>query len=215
MSDAPVAFWIDTDYDREYSSDDISRYGAYLRDAAFEPWTDNDRTVEWAEFAWLRATGPVMSPGYVGCHSRVRGARLRRSGWDGGLIASVRLACSWPAQLKTTLTRTLSLGGRAAYFHDWPTGYLGGYTCYYEPGEADLATRPYLLTTLSLRFTVPSEALPEPPADASAQLGAARQAIAVLVSELNRIVGPVLDALSGRLSPAGSGTGEQSPYQMA
>jgi hypothetical protein len=203
MIDAPVAFWVDTDYDREYSIDGISRYAAYLRDAAFEPWTDNDRAVEWAEFAWRRATGPVMSPGYVRCHPRVRGAQVQRSGWDGGLLASVGLACSWPDQLRAMLTPSLALGGKAAYWHDWPTGYLGGDTCYYEPGEADLAARPYLLTTLSLQFTVPSVALPEPPADASTQLGAAQQAVAVLVSELNRIVGPVLDALAGRLSPAG------------
>jgi len=203
MSDALVAFWVDTDYDRENTSDGISRYGAYLRDAAFEPWTDNDRAVEWAEFAWRRATGPVMSPGYVRCHPRVRGARLQRNGWDGSLIASVRLACSWPDQLMATLTRSLALGGDAAYWHDWPTGYLSGGTCYYEPGEADLASRPYLLTTLSLQFTVPSVALPEPPADASARLGAAQQAVAVLVGELNRIVGPVLGALSGCHSLAG------------
>jgi hypothetical protein len=203
MSDAPVAFWVDTDYDREYSSDGISRYGAYMRYAAFETWTDNDRAVEWAEFAWRRATGPVMSPGYVRRHPRVMAAQLERSGWDGSLIASVSLACSWPDQLRATLARSLALSGKAAYWHDWPTGYLGGDTRYYEPGEADLAARPYLLTTLSLQFTVPTVALPEPPADASAQLGTAQQAVAVLVSELNRIVGPVLGALSGRHSLAG------------
>src|SRR5262249_3488193 len=63
MSTAPEAFWIDRDYDREYASDGISRYGAYLRDATFRPWTDHDQAVEWAVFAWERATGPVMSPG--------------------------------------------------------------------------------------------------------------------------------------------------------
>jgi len=202
MSDASVAFWVDTSYDRENSSDGRSRYGAYLRDAAFEPWTDNDRAAEWAEFAWRRATGPVMSPGYVRCHPRVRSARLQRSGWDGSIIASVGLACSWPDQIKATLTRSLALGGKAAYWHDWPTGYLGDDTCYCQPGEADLATRPYLLTTLSLQFTVPSAALPAPPADATAELGAAQQVVAVLVSELNRIVGPILGALSGSPSLA-------------
>ena len=111
MSEATTAFRIESDYDREYASDGISRYGSYLRDAAFEPWTDDDRAVEWAEFAWRRATGPVMSPGYVRCHPRVRQARLQRSGWDGSLIASVRLACSWPDQLRATLVRSLALVG--------------------------------------------------------------------------------------------------------
>ena len=203
MSDAPVAFWVDTEYDREYTSDGISRYAAYLRDAVFEPWTDNDRAVEWAEFAWRRATGPVMSPGYVRCHPRVRGAQVQRSGWDGGLLASVGLACSWPDQLRAMLTPSLALGGKAAYWQDWPTDYFGSDTRYYEPGGADLATRPYLLTTLSLQFTVPSAALPEPPAYNTAQLGAAQHSLAVLVSELNRIVVPVLSAVSGRPSLAG------------
>jgi len=203
MSDAPVAFWVDTDYDREYASNGHSRYAAYLRDAAFEPWTDNDRSVEWSVFAWRRATGPVMSPGYVRYHPRVLGAQLARSGWNVGLIAIVSLACSWPDQLKTMLIKPLPLGGRAAYWQDWPTEYLGGDTRYYEPGEADLAARPYVLTTLSLQFTVPSAALPEPPADTTAQLGAAQHALAVLVRELNRIVGPVLSALSGSPSLAG------------
>src|SRR6266498_6098900 len=71
MSSAPAAFWVDRDYDRENASDGLSRYGAYLRDASFEPWTDHDQAVEWAVFAWRRATGPVMSPGYVRYHPRV------------------------------------------------------------------------------------------------------------------------------------------------
>ena len=101
MSPAPTAFWVDRDYDREYASDGISRYGAYLRDATFEPWTDDDQAVEWAVFAWRRATGPVMSPGYVRYHPRVLAARLERSGWDGSLVAGVTLVSAWPEQLKT------------------------------------------------------------------------------------------------------------------
>ncbi len=83
MSALPTAFWADRDYDREFASDGISRYGAYLRDASFEPWTDDDQAVEWAVFAWERATGPVMSPGYVRCHSRVLPAGWRAAGTTG------------------------------------------------------------------------------------------------------------------------------------
>ena len=201
--EAGAAFWVDSDHGGEYGSDGISRHGAYLRGAAFEACTHDDRAVEWAEFVWRHATDPVMRPSYVRCHPRVRRARLQRNGWDGNLIASVKLACSWPEQLKATLTQSLSLGGEAAYWHDWPTGYLGGDTCYYEPGDAGLAARPYLLTTLSLQFTVPSAALPEPPADNTAPLGVAEHSLTVLVSELNRIVVPVLSALSGRPSLSG------------
>ena len=79
MSTEPTPFWVDRDYDCAHASDGISRYGAYLRDATFEPWTDNDHAVEWAAFAWRRATGPVMSLGYVRYHPRVLGARLERT----------------------------------------------------------------------------------------------------------------------------------------
>jgi hypothetical protein len=193
MSPAPTAFWIDRDYDRERASDGISRYGAYLRDASFEPWTDNDQAVEWAVFAWRRATGPVMSPGYVRHHPRVLSARLERSGWDGSLIAGVSLIAAWPEQLTRALVRAVRLGDRDAYWQDWPTEYRGGgITCYYEPSEADIAARPYLLATLSVQFTVPSAALPKPPATSSSLLNAGQQTVAVVVAELNRIVGPIL-----------------------
>jgi hypothetical protein len=192
MSAAPTAFWIDRDYDREQASDGISRYGAYLRDATFEPWTDHDQAVEWAVFAWRRATGPVMSPGYVRFHPRVLSARLERSGWDGSLIAGVSLVSAWPEQLTRALVRVVRLDDRDVYWQDWPTEYRGDTTCYYEPSEADIAARPYLLTTLSLQFTVPSAALPQPPATPAALLSAGQQAVAVVVAELNRIVVPVL-----------------------
>jgi hypothetical protein len=71
-----------------------------------------------------------------------------------------------------------------------------------KPSEADVAARPYLLATANLRFTVPSAELPEPPATPAALLGAGQQAVAVVVAELNRIVGPVLGAGLGTASPA-------------
>jgi hypothetical protein len=203
MSTAAPAFWVDRDYDREHASDGISRYGAYLRDAAFEPWTDNDQATEWAAFAWQRATGPVMSPGYVRYHPRVLGARLERSGWDGSLAAAVTLVSAWPEQLTAALVKAPRLGDKHASWRDWPTERLGGdIASYHEPGEADVAARPYLLTTLSLQFSVPPAALPQPPATSTAVLSAGQQAVAVVVAELNRIVGPVLIASLGTTSAA-------------
>jgi hypothetical protein len=203
MSLTPVPFWVDRDYDREHASDSISRYGAYLRDASFDPWTDHDQAVEWAVFAWQRATGPVMSPGYVRYHPKVLAARLERSGWDGSLVAVVDLVSCWPEQLKTALARGLRLGGRDAYWQDWPGENRGGDTIsYHEPSAADVAARPYLLATVSLQFTVPSAELPELPATPAALLGAGQQAVAVVVAELNQIVGPVLSAGLGTASPA-------------
>jgi hypothetical protein len=203
MSTAPAAFWVDRGYDREHASDGISRFGAYLRDAAFEPWTDDDQAAEWAAFAWERATGPVMNPGYVRYHPRVLAARLERSGWDGSLAAAVRLVCDWPAQLTAALARGVRVGGRDASWQDWPVERLGGDTVsYHEPGEADVAARPYLLATLSLQFTVPSAALQQPPATSAALLGAGQQAVAAVVAELNRVVGPVLSVGLGHTFPA-------------
>jgi hypothetical protein len=207
MSLSPAAFWVDGDYDREYASDGISRYGAYLRDAAFEPWTDHDQAVEWAVFAWRRATGPVMSPAYVRYHPRVLAARLERSGWNGSLVAGVDLVSSWPEELKTAAARKVRLGDRDVYWQDWPTEYRGGGTVsYHEPSEADIAERPYVLATVGLQFTVPSAAMPEPPATSVALLSAGQQAVAVLVAELNRIVGPVLSAGLGNASRATGST---------
>lgn len=201
MSTASTAFWIDHGYDREYASDGISRYGAYLRDTTFEPWTDNDQPVEWAAFAWRRATGPVMSPGFVRYDPRVLSAQLERSGWDGSLAARVTLVSSWPEQFNTARASSVTLGDKDSYWQDWPTEYRGGdTTCYYEPSEADVAARPYLLTTLSLQFTVPPAALPELPATSAALLNAGQRAVAAVVAELNRIVGPVLAAGLGRTS---------------
>jgi hypothetical protein len=201
MSFAPAAFWVDRDYDREHASDGTSRYGAYLRDATFEPGTDHDQAVEWAAFAWRRATGPVMSPGYVRYHPRVRSAQLERSGWDGSLAAGVTLVSCWPEQVTRALANSVRLGDKDSYWQDWPAGYRGGdTTCYYEPSEADVAARPYLLTTLSLQFTVPPAALPDSPATSTALLNAGQRAVAVVVAELNRIVGPVLAAGPGHPS---------------
>jgi len=201
MSTTFTAFWIDHGYDREYASDGISRYGVYLRDATFEPWTDNDQSVEWAAFAWRRATGPVMSPGYIRCHPRVLSAQLERSGWDGSLAADVTLVSSWPEQFNTALASSVRLGDKDSYWQDWPTEYRGGdTTCYYEPSEADVAARPYLLTTVSLQFTVTSAALPDPPATSTALLNAGQRAVAVVLAELNPIVGPILSAALGHTS---------------
>jgi hypothetical protein len=204
MSSAPAAFWVDRDYDRAHASDCISRYGAYLRDAVFEPWTDHDQAVEWAAFAWQRATGPVMSPGYVRHHPRVLGARLERGGWGGSLAAGVALVSSWPERLAVTLAGGVRLGDRDGYWQDWPTEYRGGDAVrYYEPGEADVAARPYALATLSLQFAVPPAGLPEPPATPAALLDAGQQAVAVVVAELNRVVGPVLAAFGPAAPTAG------------
>ena len=124
-------------------------------------------------------------------------------GCDARLVAGVNLVSSWPEHLKTPLARTLRLGDKDVYWQGWPTEYLGGDTIsYYEPGEADVAARPYLLATISLQFTVPSATLPKPPASSAALLSAGQQAVAMVMAKLNRIVGPVLSVGLGGTPPA-------------
>jgi len=60
----------------------------------------------------------------------------------------------------------------------------------------------YLLATLSLQFTVPSAALPKPPATSAALVSAGQHAVAVAVAELNRITVPVLAVGLGPTPPA-------------
>ena len=189
----PAAFWIDAGYDRENASDGKSRYAAYIRQAKFEPWTDDDRHVELAVFAWRQATTPVMSPGYVRRHPRIASAALERSDWDGSLLAAVDLVIPQPPSL-----RYLRSGDDRGYWRDWPSehSFLSDADLWYQPGNDELARGRYLLCTASLRFTVPSAGLAKAPEHDSGPLLAAqcRDTVAALVRELNAVVGPVLRA---------------------
>jgi hypothetical protein len=69
MTNELLVCWIDHDYDRASASDGVSRYGAYVRDAArlFDPWQDaadgvTTDPVEFAIAAFWVATGPIMGP---------------------------------------------------------------------------------------------------------------------------------------------------------
>jgi hypothetical protein len=104
-----TAFWIDYEYDHQMASDGRSRFAAYVRRAAATPeWTecwngawDDDavRAVYFASEAWRVATTPVMSPGYVRRHSRIRSARVEVNPWDASLTASVEIIFPQPRQL--------------------------------------------------------------------------------------------------------------------
>src|SRR5258708_20946450 len=100
------AVWIDADYDKDSASDGKSRYGAYVRDrvSSFaECWDgiyEEALAVHFAATAWQAATGPIMVPGYVRFHRRIRGVQLEHSYWDGSLLASLDLITPWPQQLR-------------------------------------------------------------------------------------------------------------------
>ena len=192
MTTDRTAFWADAEYDREHSSDGSSRYAAYIRQASFDPFTDADRHVELAEFAWRQATTPVMSPGYVRRHPRILSVQLERSDWDGSLIACVDLVMPQPRPLAY-----LRADDRGMW-SDWPSehSFAIDRTVWHEPGGEDLARSRYLLCTASLRFVVPSGDLPQPD-PAGADAGTCKESVAVLVRELNAVIGPVIARIEG------------------
>lgn len=182
-------FWIDG-HDRDAASDGESRYGSYVQQERFEPETGDCQAAELAEFAWRRGTSPVMAPGYVLMHPRVRHARLWHS--DGSLAAAVDLVIPQPKQL-----RNLPSGDDRNFWRDWQHSRYGGTEAYYEPGDEDLAGSQYLLCTASLRFTVPSAYLISPPPSPSGRLltDACKRSVAAMVTTLNQITSPILNRI--------------------
>lgn len=194
-------FWIDLEYDHGRASDGVSRYGAYVRKYMgefAECWdgTYNDRdseAVEFAATAWRIATGPVMSPGYVRYHRRVRAANLARSKWDGTLVATVSLVSPWPA----ALSADRSWQGKS-YWRDWPTDPIGDEHHFVEPMEQDVTRAPHLMATVTLAVPMPLAEckLPRAPKSAGEQVvGLAEWAVSEVAMRLSAVVAPVIDRL--------------------
>jgi len=104
-----------------------------------------------------------MSPGYVRRHPRILSARLERADWDSSLTANVDLVIPQPPSLSYLRTDE-----ERGHWRDWPCERrFSSDSVWYEPDTDDLARSPYLLCTASLRFTVPSADLPQPPLPAA------------------------------------------------
>jgi hypothetical protein len=182
MATELLVCWIDCDHDRTSASDGVSRYGAYLRDhaALFDPWQDapdgvTRDPVEFAIAAFKVATGPIMSPGYVRWHGRIQGYGATRSEDDGRLVVSVTLVVPSPVRLPW----------------DWRGWERDFHDRYLEPDDR----RPVALARLELRWPVGTDQLPTPSRPRRpgvANLADAAGAVAVLVDEVNTMVGPVL-----------------------
>lgn len=89
---------IDDRYDRENASDNVSRYGAYLRqrpDEFRDSWQDEPAPIktpeEFAVHAWRVATAPVMVPGYVRVRPDLHGVTIHRDDDDGSLYADIHV----------------------------------------------------------------------------------------------------------------------------
>lgn len=197
-------FWIEHEHDRMAASDGVSRYGVYVRQripAGFaECWDGTFESLlaeRFASLAWRTATSPVMAPPYARWRSPVLSARfgLDADGGSDGLIATVEIASRWPRGLQDERGH---VGGRA--WHSWRRERSwDGEEYLREPYEDEVARGEYYaLTTVRLVFPVPVSLLPAAPG-ACRRHGeveeAARHAVAALTGELNRVTGPVAEAL--------------------
>jgi hypothetical protein len=200
MSDA---FWIDDEFDRSAASDGISRYGAYVRGripGGFDECWDGTFELVLAErfaaLAWHTGTTPVMAPPYVHRHPVVLSARvevnLEAEDPSRRLTAVVDVASRWPAALEKGWE-----GARC--WRQWIWENRLGTSWPREPDGDELARGDcFALPSLRLAFAVPAgdlPAVPVPPHARGQVELAAREAVAVLVAELNQVVGPVLSAL--------------------
>ena len=186
MNSELLVCWIDPDYDRVNASDGQSRYGAYLRSHArlFDPWQDapdgvTTDPVEFAIAAFRVATGPIISPGFVRWHPRVRAYGTDRSEHDGHLVVSVTLATPAPLRLPGWAWR-----GWERDFHDR----------FLEPEDRG----PVALARLELRWPLDGDQLHRPARPripGRPNLVDATTAVAVVVGSVNHTAGPVLAAL--------------------
>jgi hypothetical protein len=184
--------WVDSEWDREFASDRVSRYGAYLRGRAelFKPWQDEDQGASgittdpgwFAIAAFQVATGPIMSPGYVRWHPRALDHQVSY-GEDPDprrLICQVTVATALPLWLPTPWWSWTTHLGR-----DWR-----------EPDEGKHAA----LASLVLRWPLHVASLPRPQAPTRAgvpNLPDATASVDVLVAAINATAGPVLGMLEG------------------
>lgn len=146
MLDDVGAFWVDDDYDREYASDGVSRYGAYLRSRAGQFRWDGTVTRDpelFALTAFEIGSPPIMSPGYVRRHPRIQHV-ARHSDDYGRYALAVDLAAPMPASAPSYLA------GRS--WAGWCEDQ--GWS---PPWDND---RPAAYTTLTIRMPVSAEWLP-------------------------------------------------------
>jgi hypothetical protein len=183
---APWAFTVDETYDRDFSSDGRSRFGAYLRQQAgmFDdgdgPTTDS---CSFAVSAWRIAQSPIMAPGYVRTHSRVLGTEAC---WDDDRRVAMAIQVATP--LPGVLVRVID-GWR------WRGWQQVGFTetRWVEHYDND---RPAAFTTVTMRIPVAAAALPTPRyRTGAADTATAKRAVCALCDLFNEQIRPVLVAL--------------------
>jgi hypothetical protein len=183
---------VDEVYDREFASNGVSRYGAYVRSRAHlfaDEGTPLD-PVGFTVLAWEIANSPVMSPGYVRRRPDIEAVTCRHSEEPGALVADVEVRVRWPAELP----RSGPLAGWRSWaledsWGDQPPRNV-------EPGD----DKPALLITAHMWVPIPELSLPAPrwptlPGDVN--VADAKRAVAAVCRHVNAAAGPVVSALRG------------------
>jgi hypothetical protein len=190
--------YIDDQYDRENASDNVSRYGAYLRqrpDEFRDGWSDEPAPIktpeEFAVHAWRVATAPVMVPGYARVRPDLHGITLHRDDDDGSLYADVHV----PLQHH-------HIGGGPKRFpyswQDWETERdFGSGDEYRNMLEPRIGTKPSVLAKAVVR--IPGREWPHlitPSAyEGRTLLDEARQAVLTVAQHINDDAGPIVAKL--------------------
>src|SRR6266536_38462 len=189
-----TAAWLDLDYDREYASDGVSRYGAYLRDRAWwwddDPAADADRAaVVSAARCWEIANGPIMGPALVVLHPRILTAQAGVDEYDGRqLVLTVRLVVGLPDGLRRVLGYQWRSWQHDQYGPSGPT--------WTEPYERSGGPLRVALPTLSLSWPAPAARLPLP-GGGLPDVDDAIEAVSAVAGVVNGELRPVLAYLAG------------------
>lgn len=183
-------FWVDADDDRERASDGVSRYAAYVRQAAQGFAEDaevfDDPAGAWAVRAWNIACPPVMVPGFVARHPRVLSARAERDEWAGDLRVTVDLVSALPEPV-----------ARAAGYQ-WASWRHEEWGERYEEPELRQAGRDRsLLPTMTASLLIRPAAVFPAVAGAVPDWREAARAVRAVCRVLNAELGPVVAALDG------------------
>lgn len=189
MASSGPVFWMDTDYDQANASDGVSRFAAYVRQAAhrFAGEFDcyEDATAAVAAWSWNTACPPVMSPGFVAWHPRVLSARAERDDRNGDLLLTVAVISALPQQV-----------ARAAGW-PWQSWRYDGWSERFSSPELRVAGRDKaLLPTVTASVLIPAVSLPTP-AHGVPDWREAAEMVRGICSVLNGELGPIVAALDG------------------
>jgi hypothetical protein len=180
------AFCVDEDYDTRAASNGHSRYGSYLYSRAHLFCEDGEPTTDpqlFAATAFTIACAPVMSPGYVHQHPRIRHMSWC---WDDEDRAAftIQLAAPLPAPIAEHLR------GKdwAGWGREWRSD------CWFEPYDND---RPAAYTVVTVRIPIGVDTLPDTAytPDGTPTVTAAKPAVRAVCDQLTAHLAGILTAL--------------------